>query len=182
MTLLIGSGHFLTMERGFVAGRTNVTVHCPMPKPCNVYGFTDWYKVGSDCVKYFMTPLNFTEAEFRCRTTAPDAHLVSVHSKKHNDYLLCIVEKFNPKNLRIWLGGFEFLKSGKFFWLDGSFWNFQIWTRGEPNNMYTSSEECVEMNWKEIGRWNDDSCYVKKNYICAFKQNAILKPGSEKMK
>lgn len=51
--------------------------------------------------------------QFRCRTTAPDAHLVSVHSKKHNDYLLCIVEKFNPKNLRIWLGGFEFLKVKK---------------------------------------------------------------------
>ncbi|KAK2909083.1 hypothetical protein Q8A67_004920 [Cirrhinus molitorella] len=152
-----------------------------MPKSCKVYGFTDWYKVGSDCVEYFKKPLNFTAAEFSCRATAPGAHLVSVHSKKDNDLLLCIVEKFNRNNLRFWLGGFELFKSGQFLWLDGSFWDFQIWTRGEPNHMYTSTEECVEMNWKEIGRWNDNSCHMKKNYMCAFKWNTILKPGSEKM-
>lgn len=48
---------------GFVAGRTNVTAPCPMPKACNVYGFTDWYKLGRVCVKYFHGPLNFTDAE-----------------------------------------------------------------------------------------------------------------------
>uniref|UniRef100_A0A8C1MW59 C-type lectin domain-containing protein n=1 Tax=Cyprinus carpio TaxID=7962 RepID=A0A8C1MW59_CYPCA len=181
MILLFGSGNFLKLEREFVAGRTNVTARCSMPKPCNVYGFTDWYKVGSVCVKYFDRPLNFTDAEFNCRTKVPGAHLVSVHEEKHNDYLLCIVKKFNPNNLRIWLGAFELFKSGQFLWVDGSNWDFQIWTRGEPNHMYTSIEECAEMNWKEIGRWNDDACHVKKNYICAFKRNAILKPGSEEM-
>ncbi|XP_026116495.1 lectin-like [Carassius auratus] len=177
MALLFGSGDFLKMERG----RTNVTEQCSMPKPCNVYGFTNWYKVGSVCVKYFNSPLNFTQAEFSCRTKAPGAHLVSVHKKEHNDKLLCIVKKFNPNNLRIWLGAFELFKSGQFLWLDGSYWDYEIWTRGEPNHMYTSTEECVEMNWKEIGKWNDDSCDVKKNYICAFKLNGILKPGFEEM-
>uniref|UniRef100_A0A671KJG0 C-type lectin domain-containing protein n=1 Tax=Sinocyclocheilus anshuiensis TaxID=1608454 RepID=A0A671KJG0_9TELE len=191
MTLLFGSGNFL-MERGFVAGHTNVTAQCSMPKPCNVNGFPDWYEVGSVCVKYFNKPLNFTDAEFSCRTKATDAHLVSVHNKKHNDYLLCIVKKFNPSNhfslttyfvflFFFFKISFSFSQSGKIFWLDGSYWDFQIWTRGEPNHMYTSTEECVEMNWKEIGKWNYHSCHIKKNYICAFKLNAILKPGSEEM-
>ncbi|XP_073699393.1 lectin-like [Garra rufa] len=178
MTLLFGSGNSTT-EQGFVAGRTNVTEWCTMPKPCNVYGFTNWYKVGSYCVKYFRRPRNFTDAEYNCRTTAPGAHLVSVHSKTDNDLLLCMVKKFSPNNLRFWLGAFELFKSGQFLWLDGSFWDFQIWTRGEPNHMYTSSEECVEMNWKEIGKWNDHSCHVRKSYMCAFEWNTILKPGSE---
>uniref|UniRef100_A0A671P0X9 C-type lectin domain-containing protein n=1 Tax=Sinocyclocheilus anshuiensis TaxID=1608454 RepID=A0A671P0X9_9TELE len=78
----------------------------------------------------------------------PGAHLVSVHSSKHNDYLLCIVKKFNPNNLRIWVGGFELLTLVNFFWIDGSIWVYENW----------------------IGRWNDESCFVKKNYICAFKQ------------
>ncbi|XP_042572549.1 lectin-like [Cyprinus carpio] len=181
MILLFGSGNFLKMEREFVAGRTNVTARCSMPKPCNVYGFTDWYKVGSVCVKYFDRPLNFTDAEFNCRTKVPGAHLVSVHEEKHNDYLLCIVKKFNPNNLRIWLGAFELFKSGKFLWLDGSNWDFQKWKHGEPSQIYTSTEECVEMNWHEPGKWNDHACHVKKNYICAFKRNAVLKPGSEEM-
>ncbi len=34
-----------------------------MPKACNVHGFTDWYKLGRVCVKYFNGPLNFTDAE-----------------------------------------------------------------------------------------------------------------------
>ncbi|XP_043095126.1 lectin-like isoform X2 [Puntigrus tetrazona] len=176
MTLLFGSGNFLTMERD----RANVTEYCAMPQKCNIYGFSDWYKVGKVCVKYFNRPRNFTDAEFDCRARAPGAHLVSVHSKQNNDYLLCIVKKFQPNKLRIWLGAFELFKSGQFLWLDGSFWNYQIWTRGEPNHMYTSTEECVEMNWKEIGKWNDASCNVKKRYICAFRVNDILKPGSEK--
>ncbi|RXN20029.1 galactose-specific lectin nattectin-like protein [Labeo rohita] len=33
----------------------------------------------------------------------------------------------------------------------------------------------------ETGKWNDDSCHVKKNYMCAFKWETVLKPGSEKM-
>lgn len=48
--------------------------------------------------------------QFKCRSKAPGAHLVSVHKSKDNDYLLCLVKKFNPKNLRFWLGGFEFFK------------------------------------------------------------------------
>ncbi|XP_073699380.1 lectin-like isoform X2 [Garra rufa] len=170
MTLLFGIGNFLTMERGFVAGRTNVTARCPLPKKCNVDGFTSWYKVGKHCVKYFNMPLNFTDAEFSCRGKAPGAHLVSVHEKEHNDLLLRIVEKSNPNNMSIWIGAFELFKSGKFLWLDGSFWDFQHWKLGEPKHICTSAEECVEMNWKDNGRWNDESCLKKKNYICAFKK------------
>ncbi|KAI2646380.1 Snaclec bothroinsularin subunit alpha [Labeo rohita] len=113
MMLLFGSGNFLTMKKGFAAGRTNVTESCAMPKSCKVYGFTDWYKAGSYFVKYFNKLLNFTDAELKCRATAPGAHLVSVHSKKHNDYSLCMVKKFNPNNLRFWFGTFELFKVKK---------------------------------------------------------------------
>ncbi|XP_067297342.1 lectin-like [Pseudorasbora parva] len=178
LTLLFESGNFLTMDRGFAVDHTNVT-WCSMPEECDVHGFNDWFKVGRYCVKYFKKPANFTQAEFSCRRKVPGAHLVSVHSRKDNNYLLCIVKKFNRNNLRFWLGGFEFFQSGKFFWLDGSFWNYQIWTRGEPNNMYTSKEECVEMNWKEVGKWNDDNCYAKKNYMCAFKRHDMLEADPE---
>ncbi|XP_059410407.1 lectin-like isoform X2 [Carassius carassius] len=177
MALLFGSGDFLKMERG----RTNVTEQCSMLQPCNVYGFTDWYKLGSVCVKYFNNSLNFTEAEFSCRTQAPGAHLVSVHKQKHNAELHCIVTTLNPKHPRIWLGAFELFKSGKFLWLDGSYWDYDNWNIGQPSNLYTNTEECVEMNWNETGKWNDRGCHNKENYICAFKLNGILKPGSEEM-
>lgn len=53
---------------GFVADHVNITCQCPMPQSCNKHGFTDWYKVGSRCVKYFNESLNFTDAEV-CQST-----------------------------------------------------------------------------------------------------------------
>ncbi|KAL1282050.1 hypothetical protein QQF64_000853 [Cirrhinus molitorella] len=175
MMLLFGSGNILTMEKGFVAGCTNVTAQCPRPESCNVYGFTDWYKVGQHCVKYFNKHLNFTDAELSCRVTAPGAHLVSVHSKMHNDLLIRIV---NPKcnNLSFWLGGFEFFETGTFAWTDRSFWNFQVWT---CDKLRICANQCVEM--KGNGQWNVNKCSAENNYMCAFRRNTF-KSDSEKMK
>ncbi|XP_051560030.1 lectin-like [Myxocyprinus asiaticus] len=175
MRFLLMTLFFATIKRDDAAGHANVTAHCPMPKHCNVAGFNDWYKVGRECVNYFNTNLNFSDAEFSCRSKVPGGHLVSLHNKRANDDIQCIVEKLNPKHLRIWLGGYEFFKTGKFFWTDGSHWDYEIWTPGEPNNIFTSTEDCVEMNWNHVGKWNDDSCMNKKSYLCAFK----LKCNSE---
>ncbi|KAF4118532.1 galactose-specific lectin nattectin-like isoform X2 [Onychostoma macrolepis] len=174
VTLLFGSGSFLTMERDEAAGHTNLSSGCVLPKACPMTGYEDWYKVGSRCVKYFGSPLNFTTAEFSCRNKAPGGHLVSVHNSKANGDLLCIVIKLNPHNLRIWIGGFEFFQSGRFIWTDGSSWNYQMWTPGEPKHVFSYKEDCVEMNWNHVGKWNDDACYVKKNFMCGFKVMTAL--------
>ncbi|KAL1023592.1 hypothetical protein UPYG_G00043270 [Umbra pygmaea] len=142
---------------------------CTMPNPCNVTGYKDWYKTGSYCIKYFMAHLNFTEAEMQCRSAAPGGHLVSVHDCKANVDLLCVVMKYNAKNPRIWLGGFELFQTGKLMWTDGSPWNYEDWVPGEPSQRWTNAEDCVEMNWSQIGRWNDHSCYTQKSYVCSFK-------------
>uniref|UniRef100_A0A8C7FUQ6 Si:dkey-9i23.5 n=1 Tax=Oncorhynchus kisutch TaxID=8019 RepID=A0A8C7FUQ6_ONCKI len=105
----------------------------------------------------------------QCRSAAPGGHLVSVHNSQANANLLCVVMKNNAKSPRIWLGGFELFKSGKFVWTDGSSWNFEAWTPGEPISRWTSREDCVEMNWSKIGKWNDHTCFTKKSYVCSFK-------------
>ncbi|XP_056312613.1 galactose-specific lectin nattectin-like [Danio aesculapii] len=174
LTLLFGSGNSLTMERDFHAGLMNATVQCHMPKACDVPGFKDWFKVGLHCVKYFNNTLNFTEAEFSCIDSTRGAHLASVHNASDNNHLLCIVKKFNPTNRRVWIGGFRLLQSHRFLWLDGSAWNYDEWVPGEPNHNFTN-EECVELNWKEHGKWNDKSCFVEKSYICAFEAKRIVK-------
>ncbi|XP_051758985.1 lectin-like [Ctenopharyngodon idella] len=173
MTLLFGSGNFLRMERGFAVGRTDVTKHCDMPEACDVDGFSDWFKVGRYCVKYFNTPANFTDAEFSCMKNVSGGHLVSVHNEKDNGQLLCTMTELSRNKPRVWLGGYQLFKTGKFRWLDGSSWIYQRWAAGEPNHIYTN-EECVEMNWKVDGMWNDESCSVKKNYFCAFKRKTVF--------
>ncbi|KAL1282047.1 hypothetical protein QQF64_000850 [Cirrhinus molitorella] len=174
ITLLFGSGSFLTIERDEAARHRNLSSGCVLPKPCPMPGYRDWYRVGSDCVKYFGSPVSFAAAEFSCRSKAPGAHLVSVHDAKANGDLLCIVVKLNPGNIRIWIGGFELFQSHQFIWTDGSSWNYQMWIPGEPRRVSIYREDCVEMNWSHVGKWNDDACYVKKNYMCAFKVKTAL--------
>ncbi|KAG1956439.1 hypothetical protein F2P79_008146 [Pimephales promelas] len=106
MTFLFGSGSFLTMQRDEAAGRIS-SLGCILPKACPMTGYESWFRVGSRCVKYFGNPLNFTAAEFSCRSKAPGGHLVSMHNTKANADVLCIVIKYSPQNLRIWIGGFE---------------------------------------------------------------------------
>ncbi|XP_067261216.1 lectin-like [Chanodichthys erythropterus] len=172
ITLLFGSGNSLRMERGFAVGRTDVTKHCDMPKACDVDGFTDWFKVGHYCVKYFNTSANFTDAEFSCMKIVPGGHLVSVHNENDNEHLFCIVKNMNSNDTRVWLGGYRLFQTGKFRWIDGSYWDYKKWVSGEPN-YNTTEEECVEMYWKKNDEWNDAHCKDGKNYFCAFKLNAV---------
>ncbi|XP_055060906.2 C-type lectin APL [Misgurnus anguillicaudatus] len=174
LALLWDSGYVLSIKRGDTA-HVNLTAFHRLPYKCNVDGFNnDWFKVDKYCVKYFSKPLNFTDAEYSCRKTVPRGHLVSVHNYRANYDLLSIVKVKNPKDLRIWIGAYEFFRTGKFQWMDGSFWDYDAWVPGQPSNIYSSIEECVEMNWKINGKWNDVSCKTKKNYMCAFKPKRIV--------
>ncbi|XP_065121398.1 lectin-like [Paramisgurnus dabryanus] len=174
LALLWDSGYVLTIKRGDTAAHVNLAAFHRLPYRCNVDGFNNWFKVGKYCVKYFSKPLNFTDAENSCRRTVPGGHLVSVHNAKANHDLLSIVKLKNPTNLRMWLGAYELFQSGKFLWTDGSFWDYAVWTPGEPSNLYSRREECVEMNWKVVGKWNDHGCNSRKGYICAFKRKRIM--------
>ncbi|XP_036372554.1 lectin-like [Megalops cyprinoides] len=142
------------------------------PAACDVPGYKDWSRLGSHCIKYFETPLNFTDAEFSCRAKVCGGHLVSVDSHCFNEGLLAVVLKHNKKQPRIWMGGFEMFKSGKFVWTDGSVWNYTAWVSGQPSQRYNTTEDCVEMNWEQKGKWNDHSCNTAKSYVCAFKRQA----------
>uniref|UniRef100_A0A4W5NU03 Si:dkey-9i23.5 n=1 Tax=Hucho hucho TaxID=62062 RepID=A0A4W5NU03_9TELE len=157
MMSLLGTKMALTFHRSASGDDAPVdfqeeTTGCDLPRACDLKNYEDWYRLGSYCVKYYKTLLNFTEAELQCRSAAPGGHLVSVHNDQANTNLLCVVMKSNAKSPRIWLGGFELFKSGKFVWTDGSSWNFEAWTPGEPISRWTSHEDCVEMNWSSK-RW-----------------------------
>ncbi|XP_036407680.1 lectin-like [Megalops cyprinoides] len=147
-----------------------VKEHCytQFPPVCDINKYADWYRVGSYCLKYFNTSLNFSDAEFFCRNAAPGGHLVSVHSEQANTDLLCIVMKHNASHPRIWMGGMELFQSNKFIWIDGSRWEYQNWVPGQPDNT-RNKEDCVEMNWSRTGKWNDDTCSNKKTVVCSFK-------------
>ncbi|XP_072554036.1 lectin-like isoform X2 [Paramormyrops kingsleyae] len=128
----------------------------------------DWYQTGRYCIRYFNTPLSFSDAEFACRQKASGSHLVPLHDEQANEDVLAIVLKFNPSSPRTWLGGQRVGQTNKFMWTDGSPWNFEKWVPGQPDT--GNIENCVEMNWKNLGEWNDERCTNQKPFVCAFER------------
>ncbi|XP_048826638.1 lectin-like [Brienomyrus brachyistius] len=129
--------------------------------------YKDWTQIGQVCAKYFNTPSSFADAESACRQAASGGHLVSVHDEQTNAAVLAIVLKYNPSSPRTWMGGERVGQSSTFTWTDGSSWDFEKWVPGQPSNS-GNHENCVEMNWKNLGQWNDDWCIKQKPFICAF--------------
>ena len=43
--------------------------------------------------------------------------------------------------------------------------DWTYWSRNQPNNKL-NNEACVEMIWNDNGRWNDNDCQKKLNYLC----------------
>ncbi|KAG9329802.1 hypothetical protein JZ751_029573 [Albula glossodonta] len=162
------------------------------PPVCKNANGTNWYKVGCYCVQHFKGPVDFATAESNCARQAPGGHLVSLHSEQENAAVLSIIMKYSAKSPRTWMGGLQ-IPSGPqgpqgplgrkshrtttYIWTDGSPWDYQAWVPGEPRP--TNSEHCVEMNWKEHGKWNDLACWKKLGYMCAFKPQAATEGGGQ---
>jgi len=49
--------------------------------------------------------------------------------------------------------------------LDESPVEWTYWSRGEPNDK-NDNEACVEMAWRDSGKWNDIGCNNWLNYVC----------------
>uniref|UniRef100_A0A3B3S098 C-type lectin domain-containing protein n=1 Tax=Paramormyrops kingsleyae TaxID=1676925 RepID=A0A3B3S098_9TELE len=171
----------------FAIGIMSVVVFCALPdtvsveeeqnqtsfllRRCLGRHHRDWYRVGSYCMKYFNTPLSFSNAEIACRQKVPGGRLASVHNLRANTDLVSIVKKCNFRQWSVWLGAMRLYKSNRFIWTDGSRWNFQKWAPGEPNNLW-NNENCVESYIQYTGNWNDIPCEALRPFICAFKSGS----------
>ncbi|KAG9329803.1 hypothetical protein JZ751_029574 [Albula glossodonta] len=149
------------------------------PPVCKKANGTNWYKVGSYCVKYFKGPVEFGTAETNCAKDAPGGHLASVHSVQANDDFHNIIMKYSPNNPRTWIGGLEIPSTKTYIWTDASPWNYQAWESGEPGSWFWKSEHCVEMDYNVNKKWYDSACNTKLGYMCAYKLQAATEGGGQ---
>ena len=68
-----------------------------------------------------------------------------------------------------WIGlSLHLVGMTEFLWVDGSRVSYSNWNCGEPN---IGAEVCVEIypfryGSQERGKWNDDTCFAPRRYIC----------------
>ncbi|XP_056299422.1 C-type isolectin Sp-CL4-like [Pseudoliparis swirei] len=113
------------------------------------------------CVKYFQTPKSFDDAEEYCNTTG--GAIVTFHSPTQMMRATCVTLHDNPEPELFWIG---VIRSGEgFTYTDGSEFKNSNWYPGQPDNA-GGQENCVEMNYKDWGLWNDANCAEKNNFMC----------------
>ena len=112
----------------------------------------------------FTEEVPWFDARKSCTTIG--SNLISIHSTEENNFLR---QEISPVSISsAWIGLFNLNSADHSYeWVDGSMVDFRNWKDGEPNNA-DSGENCTEL-YRVNGKWNDDSCYDNKTYICGKK-------------
>ncbi|CAL8382004.1 unnamed protein product [Boreogadus saida] len=121
-----------------------------------------WVSFGVDCYKYVASKMNWIDAEKNCISLG--GHLVSIHSTGENNFIVMMVESFDPLKGPHWIGFFDVIEEGTWMWIDGSPNDFTSWRPNEPNNV-GGNEDCVAFDSTQPG-WNDWRCSEAAASVC----------------
>ncbi|XP_016524711.1 galactose-specific lectin nattectin-like [Poecilia formosa] len=93
------------------------------------------------------------------------ANLVSIHSLEEENFVKSLIRNFDPTESANCIGLSDAQKDGRYFWSDGSRFNFRFWNAREPNN-HQGPEPCVLTSVASTKRWNDTLCRLKYSFVC----------------
>ncbi|XP_043993984.1 ladderlectin-like [Gambusia affinis] len=122
-----------------------------------------WFSFNGRCYKYVSTLMTWADAEQYCVTQG--ANLVSIHSRAEENFVKLLIRNFDHAEGVNWIGLSDIHKDGRYFWSDGSRFNFKLWNAKEPNNS-GGPEPCVHTNVGPSKGWNDSVCTGKYSSVC----------------
>ncbi|XP_034146204.1 ladderlectin-like isoform X1 [Esox lucius] len=131
----------------------------------------EWRQFGSHCVIFDETPRSWADAEFHCQSLG--GHLASVHNWLESRFLESLTSGF-PLT---WIGGTDggqpemtpvprHTGHKSWSWTDGSGFNYRQWAEGMPNNSI-AGESCIQMNFGDKHRWNNEVCEKHFASVCS---------------
>ncbi|XP_061907920.1 galactose-specific lectin nattectin-like [Entelurus aequoreus] len=125
---------------------------------------TGWTRLDCRCFIFQAGPATFAEAEAACQ--AIDGNLASLRNSLENALAYQLVKDANSGAIPdTWIGLFDSVDEGNFFWVDGSKSSFRNFRSGQPDD-FEGAEDCVEIHRVEE-RWNDDGCGDSRAYLCS---------------
>jgi len=96
--------------------------------------------------------IDFINAEVICKKGG--SHLASINSAEEQNF----VQDNFPAN--IWLGGSDHGTEGRWWWADGTEFDYQDWTPGQPDNA-GGVQHCLVGNRFDDRKWDDDNCATR---------------------
>ena len=110
--------------------------------------------------RLYQSTVDWNTAKTSCEQQ--DGYIVSINTESENDFVATL-----SAGPRTWLGvGPDYHQQECKKWLDGTNMLYTNWLAGGQPNNWGGNEGCIEMNYKQVEKWNDATCAREKNYIC----------------
>ncbi|KAM4574367.1 galactose-specific lectin nattectin-like [Fundulus diaphanus] len=122
-------------------------------------GFT-WYN--GRCYRFENQQKDWYEAENACNGLG--GNLASIQTDDEQDFISGFILKKTGSYSSTWVGGHK--EEGEWTWSDGSPFEFNNWSPGEPNNV-GGNENCMEINLRGRKYVNDANCDIRLPYVCS---------------